>query len=415
VIKPDATNERHSPELLAPAGDLACLQAAVDAGADAVYLGMEGLNMRAAATGLTLDSLPECADRCRAAGVHLYVAVNTIVFDEELPLVDSLVGAAAEHADAVICWDPAVIEACVRLGAPFHVSTQASVANPAAAAFYRRLGAQRVVPARECTLEEILRIRNEAGIEVEVFAHGAMCVSVSGRCFLSELVHGKSGNRGECYQNCRREYRVLSDDGRTDLKIGSNYIMSARDLCTLPFLERLLDAGVDSLKIEGRNRPAEYVHTVVSAYRKAIDAWEHQRLTDDLKETLIQQCRTVFNRGFSSGFFLGRPITDFTDTDGSRAAWQKAHVGRVTNHYRKAGIAEINVLDTSFGIGDTLLITGPTTGVVNLTVQDLRQDEHPAKCAARGAVTIPCTEKVRAGDRVYRLTPRPPVAESPCS
>jgi putative protease len=361
--------------------------------------------MRAGAASFRIQDLPEVHGRCRAQGCRVYLTLNTLVFAGELGDLRRLVDHVAPWVDAVIAWDPAVIQACRSAGVPFHVSTQASIANPEAARFYRDLGAERVVPARECTLDEVARIRHEAGVEVEVFAHGAMCVSVSGRCFLSQFTSGRSGNRGECRQNCRRLFRIVEEDNGAEFELGHDYVLSAKDLCTLPFLDQILNAGVDALKIEGRNRPPEYVHTVVGAYRRAVDAWAAGSLDDKLRSELTAEVATVFNRGFSAGFYLGRPVAEFTAANGSLATQRKEFVGRVLNYYRRVGVAEIQVQDQVFAVGDSLQIQGPSSGVVPVRVRELRQDEVPVECAARGVVTLPVPRRVRAGDRVFRFVP----------
>lgn len=389
------------PELLAPAGDFTCLRAALQAGADAVYFGVGERNMRAMARNFALADLPEIARLCRRAGARAYLAANTIVFDRELPVFRELLAAAVGSVDAVICWDPAILALCRDLGLPIHVSTQASVANVAAAVFYREQGASRVVPARECTLEEIRAIRAGSGIEVETFVHGAMCVSYSGRCFLSQDMFGKSGNRGECYQPCRREYLVTEVEDGDQYILGQDYVMSARDLCTLPFIEQLIEVGIDSFKIEGRNRNPEYVATVVSAYRRAIDAHFAGRLDNSLKEELMEQAGGVFNRTFSAGFYHGRPIAEFTGSRGNQAEFCKELVGVVRNYYRRIQVVEIEVQSHSFAVGDEVLIQGPTTGLVRFRPEEIRRDGQAVDPAPRAVVTCALDDRVRVGDRVY--------------
>lgn len=405
---------RRKPELLSPASDATCLRAAIDAGCDAVYLGLKDFSMRRSAANFSLPALRRASKLCRSHGIKLYLTVNTQIYQHELRRLDARLAAVANLVDAVICWDPAVIDACRRHGIAMHISTQASVANAAAARFYRALGATRIIPARECTLPELQRLRRQAGIEIEVFAHGAMCVSVSGRCYLSQDSYGKSGNRGECRQNCRRPFRVVCSDGDGDYEVEDHYLFSAKDLCTLPFLEQLLDAGVDALKIEGRNRPADYVACITSAYRQAIDAWARGALNQELKTALVEQCRSVFNRDFSSGFFLGRPITEFTDTDGSKATEQKERVGKVINYYRKAAVAHIWVQNYSIAEGDQILIMGPSTGVVKQVARNIRCQNDPARNPPQ-TVTIALDRLVRANDEVFRLVPRSTSPrQSPC-
>jgi len=397
---------RHLPELLAPAGNWACLRAAVGAGCDAVYFGVAGLNMRAGAANFTLDDLPDIRNLCTEHAVKAYLAVNTIVYNRELELLRNILASAQSYVDAVICWDPAVISLCKEYHIPIHISTQASVSNTEAVAFYQTLGAERIVMARECTLTEVIRVRRECGVGVELFIHGAMCISVSGRCFLSQFTDGKSANRGECRQHCRREFHVMADDKTSEFRVGENFIMSAKDLCTMPFLEKLLEAGVMAFKIEGRNRAPEYVATVTTAYRQAMDAWADNRLTDKLKKQLVEDCRSVFNRDFSAGFYMGRPIGEMTDQTGSQATLRKDHVGRIANYFKQAKVAEIHIQNYCFKVGDRLLIDGPTSGAVLFEVTEIRQNEKSVAQGHRGTATVPLDHRVRANDLVYRLSPK---------
>ena len=399
-----------SPELLAPAGDATCLQAALDAGADAVYLGLDRLHMRrAAARNFTLQDLPGVSRLCQDRGARLYLALNSIVYEPELPAATDLVAAAAPHVDAVIAADWAVMDACIERGVPFHVSTQMSVSNSAAARRLHGLGARRIVLARECTLAEIAAIRAAVpGLQLEAFVHGAMCVSVSGRCLLSHEAYGLSGNRGECRQPCRREYEIRELDGENAaFVVGRGYVLSPRDLCSLPFLDELVAAGIGACKIEGRSRNAEYVHTVVGAYRAALDALAAGALDAARKQELVERCRKVFHRGFSVGHYFGRPASgDFTDGDGNAATCRKEFVGRVRHYYPAAGAVDIEVQDAPVAAGDTLMIQGVTSGVVTLVAQHLRRDAATPVRVESGWFTVACPSRVRQGDRVYRLTPR---------
>jgi len=394
------------PELLAPAGDMTCLQAALDAGA--VYLGLDRFNMRGdAARNFTLAELPEARRRCQAAGVRLYLTLNCIVYEDELADLDALVAAARPHVDAAIVADWAVIAACTRHGLSFHVSTQMSVSNSAAARRLRELGATRIVLARECTLAEVAAIRRAADVELEAFVHGAMCVAVSGRCLLSHEAYGFSGQRGACRQPCRREYRIEEvDDGGASFRVGQGYVLSPRDLCSLPFLGELVAAGVDAFKIEGRGRNPEYVHTVVGAYREALDALAAGTFDAARIEALVSRCRRVFNRDFSTGLYFGRPgAGDLTAGDGSHATQRKAYVGRVRNYYTAAGVVDIGVLDQAVRRGDTLCIQGPTTGVVMVEAGELHRDAVRLDEAADGWFTVKCPTRVRHNDDVYVLRP----------
>jgi len=411
------------PEIMAPAGNWTCLHAALQAGADAVYFGLNELNMRSSVRNFRPSDLPRVAARVHAVGARAYLALNTIVYESELPRVDRLLRAARDAAiDAVICSDLAVVQKAGAIGLPVAVSTQFSLSNSESVLFFHRAcGVRRFVLARECTLAQIRAIRRrllaELGeaaqqLEIEVFAHGAMCVSVSGRCFLSEERLGKSANRGECQQPCRREYQLLDDEGKPSFRLGSNYLLSPEDLCTMPFLDKLLDAGVASLKIEGRARTPEYVATVTRCYRRAVDFYCENRGRrgfaaefDKVKEEAMRELDTVYHRGLSSGFFLGRPVEQWANTSGSRARQSKRHVGEVVNYYRKAGAVEIWVRDIEFAKGDELMIQGPTTGLVRFKVEDIQIERASRDRANRGErVAVPLREFVRRRDRVFLVT-----------
>ena len=424
VYNPSMKSSR-KPEILAPAGNWTALRAALDAGADAVYFGVRGLNMRAAAGNFTPGSFPKIVAACRAAGSRCYLALNTIVYQSEITKVHSVLQRAGQAGvDAVIAWDFCVIEAAGRVGLPVHISTQMSVSNTESLLyFYRNLGVRRFVLARECTLADVRRIRRElreqlgersSEVEIEVFAHGAMCVAVSGRCFMSALQYGASANRGACYQPCRREYEVKAVDEDISFKVGPGYVMSPRDLCTLPFIEKLIAAGVNSFKIEGRNRSPEYVSAVVGAYRRVVDFYFANKgrarfsvQFEALKRTELKCCERVYHRGFSNGFFMGRPIADWTDAGGSRSKVHKAYVGRVTKHFRRAGVSEILVESTPFQKGDTLLFQGPTTGVFEQVAESIEIEHNKVEAACKGRpVALKTAQVTRKNDQVYVLRTR---------
>jgi putative protease len=407
---------RQPPEIMSPAGNWTCLHAAVNAGCDAVYFGIENLNMRAAAKNFTVEELPEIASCCHANTVKAYLTLNTIVYEKELPLVSRILTAAKQGGiDAVICSDFAVIEEAGRQELPVYISTQLSVSNSSAITyFFTNWGVKRFVLARECSLEDIYAIRTRLSeslgaaakkIEIEVFAHGAMCVSVSGRCFLSEHIHGKSANRGVCLQPCRREYHVVERDKEFDLVLGHNYILSPRDLCTLPFVDKLIDAGVASLKIEGRNRNPEYVSIVTSAYRRAVDHYcslGPSKKYEIMKKKLVEEVKKVYNREFSSGFFLGIPVDEWTERYGSSATTTKFHVGIVKKYYNKIGVAEIQVQNNPFSTDDTIMFQGPSTGVVIQKAGSIEIDHVKITMAEKGSVIAVKTEsRVKPNDRVF--------------
>ncbi len=413
---------RRRPEILAPAGDMTCLQAGLDAGADAVYLGLGGaFNMRSrASANFTREELPEASRRCRDRGAKIYLTLNSILFEGEAAEVEEILRFAKPHVDAVIVGDWATIALCRRLGVPFHISTQMSCANSEAAAFYREMGATRVILARECTLAEVAGIVRKSGIEVEAFVHGAQCVAESGRCLLSHEAYGHSANRGQCHQPCRDEYVIQSVDryapreGETPREgrkfvVTPSTVLSAKDLCSLPFLDRLVRTGVASLKIEGRARNPEYVRTVVGAYRAAVDAVADGTFSQALAERLVEEVSKVFHREFSFGLFFGRPGEgQFNSGGDTRATTVKRNVGVVLHYYAKAGAAQIQVQDQPFSPGDTIQVHGPTTGVVEFTAGPLQRDGETPASAEKGMwVTVACP-RVRAGDKVYRIAPRTP-------
>lgn len=404
-------------ELISPAGDRTSLLAALQAGADAVYFGADGYNMRAKSRNFANDDFTDIAGLCRQHDAKAYLALNTVVYDTETAKIAETVQAAkAAGLDAIICWDPSVIEACRQAGMPFHLSTQASVSNYNAVRFYASLGARMIVPARELTLEQVGSItksirRDRLDVAIECFVHGAMCVAVSGRCFLSQDIFGRSANRGACMQPCRRSYAVIDTDDGHELELGTDTVMSPRDLCTISFIDKLIETGITGFKIEGRNRSPEYVHTTTACYRKAIDYTLAHGHETDFRETfealtseLTGELEKVYNRGFSKGFYFGRPLDAWTKEYGSLATEKKVYAGTVQKYYPRAGVAEILVHTRGIHKSDKLSIQGSTTGLVTFTAESLRVDEEPADSALKGEiVTIPCAEKVRKNDKVYVL------------
>lgn len=389
------------PELLSPAGDFIGLKAALQGKCDAVYFGIKGMNMRAGAKNFELKDLAEIKRIC--GKTKRYLTLNTIVYDNEIKKVEEIIKKAKKYVDAVICWDLSVIALCRKHKVKFHISTQASVSNSKSALFYKKLGAERIIPARECTLEQVKEIKNKAKIDVEAFVHGAMCVSVSGRCFMSQFTFGKSANRGECLQNCRREYIVKDIDKEFELNLGNNYVMSAKDLCALPFIEKLIESGITSFKIEGRNRPPEYVKTITECYREAIDAYYKKKLTKKLKEKLLKKLKTVYNRDFSNGFYFGKRISEFTDEYGSKASSRKEYIGKVINYYAKNSVAEVLIESNEFEKGNELMIQGPTTGVLSFKAEEIMQNDRRTDKAKRGTATIKVSGRARKNDKVYLI------------
>ena len=415
------------PEILAPAGDFICLQAAIDAGADAVYFGLGTFNMRArSGVNFKVSDLPEIRRRCEAVvpgrkPVRRYLALNAIMFEGEADEVESTIVAAKPYVDAFIVSDWGVINLCKRHGAAFHVSTQMSTSNSLALGFLAAEGASRVVLARECTLAEVRRIHEAVpSVELECFVHGAQCVAESGRCFMSHDVFGKSACRGECVQPCRRRFVVQAVDlyedadgkpvhaeAKTKFEVEPHTVLSARDLCSIGFVDRLMEAGVASFKIEGRARNANYVKTCVEAYRAAVDAVIAGTYSDSLVKELRTKLESVFHREFSSGLYFGRPgVGQFADSEDSLATTVKRHVGVVIDYFAKAGIAQIKVQDHEIRPGDTVQIHGATTGVVELEVGELRRDEEVPAVAEKGTWVTIKVPRCRVGDKVFFIERR---------
>jgi len=399
------------PELMAPVRDAASFTAAINAGADAVYFGVGHLNMRVSTAGIEAEMLANVVTRAHAEGVKVYVTLNTIVYDGELPTIREHLQLFRDvQVDAVICWDPAIIELVREFGLPLHISTQASISNVQAARFYASLGAERIVLARELTLEQISELRKNAGVEVEVFAHGAMCVAVSGRCFISQFIDCRSANRGNCLQPCRHEYRVINEYTGDELKLSNGYVLSPKDLCSIAMVDQLVAAGIDAIKLEGRARSVEYTSTVTSCYRRALDAVAAGEYTDALKEELLEELADVYNRDFSTGFLLGRPGDEAWSTQkNSQARTKKVFAGKVINYYQKKQIAHLELLATDLRIGDTLQFQGPTTGMERFTVTELRDDatgEFVEEIEAQRELTVPVPFVVRKSDEVYKVVKR---------
>ena len=407
-------------ELIAPAGDMTSLRTALKAGADAVYFGAEGYNMRAGSSNFTVEDFPRLHALCKEFNAKGYIALNTIVYDGELKKMTATVLAAKTAGfDAVICSDMAVIEACRKVAMPFHISTQASVSNYSAVKFYAGLGAKMIVLARELTLEQVRHITGKIAseqldVQIECFVHGAMCVAVSGRCFMSQELFGRSANRGQCVQPCRRQYIITDPEENEELEIGTDYVMSPKDLCSIEFLDVLMDAGINAFRIEGRSRSPEYVHIVTTAYRKAIDFCKNHRNDREFRTAfnrltaqLKQELALVYNRGFSEGFYFGKPFEAWTREYGSLAEEKKIYIGDVKKYYPKAGIAEILIFARGLKSNEKLSILGPKTGVVTVIAETFYTNDLPARDAVKGnSVTVKCS-KVRKNDKVYVLEKRP--------
>ena len=382
------------------------LRAAVKAGADAVFFGIDKLNMRAKAKNFTLDNLPEVVEFCKEHNVDTHLTINSIVFNDELQDVETIVKEAKQTGvDLIICWDMSVIDQCIKYEMPFCISTQASISNASSVNSYKRLGAKRVVLARECTLDMIKEIKQNTDMEIETFIHGAMCVAVSGRCFMSHHVFGNSANRGDCIQPCRREYKIYDETDDASFLIGEDYVMSPKDLCTIEFIDQLIEAGIDSFKIEGRKRSPEYILKVVSVYRKAIDLYFENTLTDEIKKNMFEELKSVYNRGFSKGFYFGTPSgDDYAEKYGSQATTRKIYVGKVLNYFKKTNVVHVKIESNSIAIGDEAYFIGTTTGVINLKIESLQIDDAGIETANKGdEVTFKCEEVVRRNDQLFKV------------
>jgi putative protease len=388
-------------ELLSPVQDFVSLRAAIDAGANAVYFGLKEFSMRATAKNFKLNELKKVVDICHKNKVKAYLTLNTIVYENELKKIKEILKKVKQtKIDAIHAWDMSVIKEALKLKIPIHLSTQASVSNSEAAKFYKKLGVKRIILARECSLEQIKKIKKEVpDLELEVFIHGAMCVSISGRCFLSQFLFKKSANRGECLQPCRREYIIIDEEGNR-LRLGKNYVLSPKDLCAFPIIDKLIKAGIDAFKIEGRNRSPEYVKTVTEVYREAIDN------KDIDKNKLLKKLKTVYNRGFGTGFFLGTPTSDdWANVYGSKATTRKIYVGKVMHFYNKIKVAEVKIETKGMKLGDKLMIQGPTTGVYEQKLNSMEIKHKKIKQAGKGkTIAVKLNKVARKNDRVYIIT-----------
>ena len=407
--------ERKDFEIMAPVGCRESLQAAFQAGADSVYFGVEGLNMRArSSANFTLDDLRKIAETCAARGVKTYLTVNTIVYNNELDKMRRVIDCAKEAGvTAIIASDLAAILYARSVGVEVHVSTQCNISNYEAARFYARF-ADVVVLARELDLGQVAEIhrqivaddlRGPGGepLRLEMFVHGALCMAVSGKCYLSLHEMNASANRGACYQICRRSYRVTDTDDGFELEVDGKYIMSPKDLCTIGFLDKMIASGVRVLKIEGRARPAEYVKTVCECYDEALRACLDGTYGEEKIAAWRRRLSTVFNRGFWDGYYLGRRLGEWSEVYGSKATKRKTLLGKVTNYFSKLRVAEFRIDSADLRVGDGVLVTGPTTGVVEMTVPELRTDDGPVARVAKGTVfTMPSETLLRRGDKLYK-------------
>jgi U32 family peptidase len=395
-MKPNKPNKSKI-ELLSPAGDFECLTAAINAGADAVYFGVKDFNMRNRAKNFTLNDLKKISEVCKKNNVKKYLTLNTIIYDNEIKKIESIIKKAKPYVDAIILSDIAVMLLCKKHKIPFFISTQMSVSNLETAKFFKKLGAKRIVLARELNLNQIKKISKI--IDVELFIHGAMCVSISGRCFTSQFLFNESANRGKCLHPCRREYLVKDSEGN-ELKLNNNYVMSAKDLCTLPFFEKIKSSGVKSLKIEGRNKEPEYVYTVTKVYREALD----NKLTKNRINELLDELKKVYNKGFSSGFLLKMPTNDdFSKIENSSAIEKKEFIGKIQHYYDKINVGLLMLNSGNLKIGDEIYIIGKTTGLIRHKISSMQinhKDITEAKKHDNIGLKLP---KTRKGDEIYKI------------
>lgn len=403
------------PEIMAPVGSYEALTAAIKAGADSVYFGVQQLNMRArSAANFTLDDLREIADTCNKAGVNSYLTVNTILYDHDLNLMRAIIDTAKKaNVSAIIAQDMAAILYANKVGQTVHISTQLSISNFEAVKFYAQF-ADTVVLAREVDLDSIAAIckkikeegvRGPSGnlVKIEIFVHGALCIAQAGRCQMSLLQSNTSAQRGACLHECRKMYEVKDIETGHELHIRDSYILSPKDLCALPFLDRLIDAGVAVLKIEGRGRSAQYVDVVTRVYKEARDAILANEFTKEKKDAWMEQLRSVYNRDFCDGYYLGKPLPEWSGYSKNRSTDERIFVGHVTHYFQKAGIAEIAIDAHEIKKGDHLVIMGKTTGVMYVDADSVRKDDDSSKL-----VTVPVPDRVRLNDKVYLLIKRTP-------
>ena len=403
-------------ELMAPAGNFESLQAALDNGADSVYFGVEQLNMRARASiNFTLDDLKEISNRCKEKGVKTYLTLNTIIYDHDLSIVKTLITRAKEaNITAVIAMDQAVISIARQAEMEVHISTQINITNIETLKFYAAF-ADTIVLSRELSLRQVKKITDQIEIdqvkgpsgrlvEIEIFGHGALCMAVSGKCYMSLHSYNSSANRGACKQNCRKKYTVIDQETGFEMELDNEYIMSPKDLCTIDFLDQVADAGIKVLKIEGRGRAPEYVAKVIKSYRDAIDS-----ITDGTydKEKVIGwmlELEKVYNRGFWNGYYLGQKLGEWSKGSGSHATQKKVYVGKGVHFFPKAKIGEFKLEAFDLKVGDKILITGPTTGAKELMIKEMFVNDKKGDKASRGdSITFPIDFRIRPSDKLYKI------------
>lgn len=403
-------------ELLAPAGDFASLKAACNASADSIYFGIDRLNMRSnSANNFSIDSLKEIEKICKSYKVKRYLTLNTLIYDDDLELAKEICRAAKEsNIDAIIASDLSIIGYANSLDLNVNFSTQMNISNIEALKFLSKFGDAAIL-ARELSLDQINGIcsyikknnllgRRKKPMKVEIFIHGALCTAISGKCYMSLSQYGRSANRGSCLQPCRRKYRVIEEETGKELLLDNNYVMSPKDLCTIPFLDKIVESGVDILKIEGRARSPEYVKTVVETYREALRSIEDKTFSKERIDSFIKRVKTVYNRGFwYGGYYLGKSLDIWSRSYGSKASLKKIYIGKITNYFSKIGVCEVLLHSGSLKVSDNILIIGSKTGVYQGKIEKIRKDSDIQKAMKGDLVTFPVKGEVRRGDKLYIL------------
>ena len=403
-------------ELMAPAGNFESLQAALDNGCNSVYFGVEQLNMRARASiNFTLDNLEEISSRCKAKNVRTYLTLNTIIYDHDLSIVKTLIKRAKEAGiSAVIAMDQAVIGIARAEAMEVHISTQINITNIETVKFYAMF-ADTIVLSRELSLRQVKKITQDIEreqikgpsgrlIEVEIFGHGALCMAVSGKCYMSLHSANSSANRGACKQNCRKKYTVIDQETGFEMELDNEYIMSPKDLCTIDFLDQVADAGIKVLKIEGRGRAPEYVAKVIKSYREAIDALAAGTYNKEKVIGWMQELEKVYNRGFWNGYYLGQKLGEWSKESGSHATQKKVYLGKGVHYFQKAKIGEFKIEAFGLAVGDTILITGPNTGAKEMELKEMFVNDIPSEKATKGdEVTIKLDFRIRRSDKLYKI------------
>ena len=403
-------------ELMSPAGDFESLQAALDNGCDSVYFGVEQLNMRARSTvNFTIDDLKEIANRCEAKSVRSYLTLNTIIYDHDLSVVKTLLTKAKEaNITAVIASDQAVIAMARSIGMEVHISTQLNITNIETIKFYS-LFADTMVLSRELSLRQVKNITDQIEkeqikgpngnlVEIEIFGHGALCMAVSGKCYLSLHSHNSSANRGACKQNCRKKYTVIDQETGFEIELDNGYMMSPKDLCTLDFLDQVIDSGIKVLKIEGRGRAPEYVATVTKTYREAIDAYYDGTFSKEKTADWMKALETVYNRGFWSGYYLGQELGEWSDIPGSAATQKKVYVGRGMHYFPKAEVGQFKIEAYDIKIGDKILVTGPSTGAQEMIIDEMFVNDVAGEKASKGDdCSFKLPFRIRMSDKLYKI------------